>query len=174
MSDEIIQAAWLYHVGQLNQEQVSQHLGISRFRVLRLLAEAQELGLVRVSIEHETTQTLKLADELRTRFNLKEVQIAPDTGGSDTAARQSVGILAAGFLARIGRADHNRQVTIGVGWGRTVAAMADALTGLYNQHNKVADIDNWNYQQAKYITDKNDRLGNGFILRPIIDLQGNC
>ena len=132
MSDDIIQAAWLYHVGKMNQEQVSQHLGISRFRVLRMLAEAEELGLVRVSLEHETTQTLKLADEVRAKFDLKEVQVAPDTGGNEAATRHSVGILAAGFLARIGKAEAKKPVTIGVGWGRTVAAMADALTGLYN------------------------------------------
>jgi DNA-binding transcriptional regulator LsrR (DeoR family) len=136
MSDDIIQAAWLYHVGQMNQEQVSQHLGVSRFRVLRMLAEAQELGLVRISIEHKTTQTLKLADELRAKFDLTEVQVAPDTGGNEAAARQSVGILAAAFLSRIGRHDTKQElktpVTIGVGWGRTVAAMADALTGLKN------------------------------------------
>ncbi len=132
MNDDIIQAAWLYHVGQMNQEQVSQHLGISRFRVLRMLADAHELGLVRISIEHKTTQTLKLADDLRAKFGLKEVQVAPDTGGNDAAARQSVGILAAGFLSRIGKTDSKKPITIGVGWGRTVAAMADALTGLRN------------------------------------------
>ncbi|MFP5481197.1 MAG: sugar-binding domain-containing protein, partial [Alphaproteobacteria bacterium] len=37
--------------------------------------------------------------------------------------------MAAGWLARIGR---EGPVTIGVGWGRTMAAMADTLTGLRN------------------------------------------
>lgn len=128
-SDDLVQAAWLYHIGQMSQEEVSRRMGLSRFKVLRLLAEARDLGLVRISIAHETARTLALADRLAARFGLTEVQVAPDAGDSDEAARRSVGHLAAGWLSRIGR---DGAVTVGVGWGRTVAAMAEALTGLRN------------------------------------------
>ncbi|WP_102108978.1 sugar-binding transcriptional regulator [Oceaniglobus roseus] len=131
-TDDLVQTAWLYHVGGLSQEEVSRRLGISRFKVLRLLAEARETGLVRVSINHETTGTLALADRLAARFGLTEVQVAPMAGmpEGDAIARRAVGILSAGFLARIGRGD--AALTIGVGWGRTLAAAAEALTGLRN------------------------------------------
>lgn len=130
-TDDLLQAAWLYHIGRMSQEEVSQRLGISRFKVLRLLAEARDLGLVRVSIAHETAPTLALADQLAARFGLTEVRVAPMPGGSDDepTARRAVGILAAGFLARIGQ---DGPLSIGVGWGRTMAAMAQALTGLRN------------------------------------------
>lgn len=130
--DELAQVAWLYHVGGLSQEEVSRALGISRFRVLRMLAEARERGLVRIAIEHETVETLRLADTLCRRHGLTEVMVAPVPPGAPGAAyvRQAVGIVAAQFLARIGRGD--RPVTIGVGWGRSVAAMVDALSGLRN------------------------------------------
>lgn len=127
--DDLIQAAWLYHIGQMSQEEVSRRMGLSRFKVLRLLAEARELGLVRVSLEHEATRTLALADTLAARFGLTEVQVAPDSGDSDDAARRAVGHLAAGWLARVGR---EGPLVVGVGWGRTVAAMSEALTGLRN------------------------------------------
>lgn len=127
--DDLIQAAWLYHIGQMSQEEVSRRMGLSRFKVLRLLAEARELGLVRVSLEHEATRTLALADRLAARFGLTEVQVAPDCGESDDAARRAVGQLAAGWLARVGR---EGPLVVGVGWGRTVAAMSEALTGLRN------------------------------------------
>jgi DNA-binding transcriptional regulator LsrR (DeoR family) len=130
-NDDLVQVAWLYHVGRLSQEEVSKRLGISRFKVLRLLADARDQGLVRVSIAHETTSTLALADELAALFGLIEVRVAPMPGpvGDEAAARRAVGILAAGFVARIGRSG---AVHIGVGWGRTMAAMAQALTGLRN------------------------------------------
>ncbi|MFN3846900.1 MAG: sugar-binding transcriptional regulator, partial [Paracoccaceae bacterium] len=127
--EDLIQAAWLYHIGQMSQEEVSRRMGLSRFKVLRLLAEARDLGVVRISIEHETATTLALADRLTDRFHLTEAQIAPDAGDGDAAARRAVGQVAAGFLARIGR---EGRLTVGVGWGRTVAAMAEALTGLRN------------------------------------------
>ena len=44
ITDDVLHAAWLYHVGQMSQEEVSRTLGISRFKVLRLLAEAREVG----------------------------------------------------------------------------------------------------------------------------------
>jgi DNA-binding transcriptional regulator LsrR (DeoR family) len=130
-TDDLVQVAWLYHVGRLSQEEVSRRLGMSRFKVLRLLAEARDQGLVRVAVEHETTGTLALADRLAARCGLTEVRVAPMPGGTDdeAGARRAVGILAAGFLARIGR---DGPVTVGVGWGRTMAAMAQAVTGLRN------------------------------------------
>ncbi len=127
--DDLIQAAWLYYIGQMSQEEVSRRMGLSRFKVLRLLAEARDRGLVRISIEHETSRALSLADRLRDHFGLTEVQVAPDAGDDAAAARRAVGQLAAGYLSRIGR---DGAVTVGVGWGRTVAAMADAVTGLRN------------------------------------------
>jgi len=128
-NDDLVQVAWLYHVGRLSQEEVSRRLGISRFKVLRLLADARDQGLVRVSIAHETTGTLALADRLAHRFGLTEVRVAPIASADEAAARRAVGSLAAGFLARIGR---DGAVKIGVGWGRTMAAMAQAVTGLRN------------------------------------------
>lgn len=127
--DDLIQAAWLYHIGKMSQEEVSRRMGLSRFKVLRLLAEARDLGLVRVSLEHESVRTLAIADQIAARFDLTEVQVAPDAGDSDDAARRAVGQLAASWLARVGR---EGPLVVGVGWGRTVAAMSEALTGLRN------------------------------------------
>ena len=75
--DELAQAAWLYYVGNLSQQEVSDRLGISRFKVLRMLAEAREQGMVRISVEARTSRTLSLADQLARSFDLKEVQVAP-------------------------------------------------------------------------------------------------
>jgi DNA-binding transcriptional regulator LsrR (DeoR family) len=128
--EELLEVAWLYHVGQLSQEEVSRRLGVSRFKVLRLLAEARERGLVRVTIEHRTRATLELAERVASRWGLREVQVAPvPEGADDDHARRAVGIVAAGLLARLGSGGER---TIGLGWGRTVAAMADALVGLRN------------------------------------------
>ncbi|WP_374436688.1 sugar-binding transcriptional regulator [Tabrizicola sp.] len=128
-TDDMVQATWLYHVGQMSQEEVSRRMGLSRFKVLRLLQDARDLGLVRISIEHGTTGTLARADRLIQHFGLTEAMVAPNTGDDAAAGRRGVGQLAASWLARIGR---EGPVTIGVGWGRTMAAMADALTGLRN------------------------------------------
>ncbi|MBO6553286.1 MAG: sugar-binding transcriptional regulator [Roseitalea sp.] len=131
--DDIVQAAWLYHVGRLSQQEVSERLGISRFKVLRMLADAREQGMVRISIEHRTSRTLALADRLTERFGLREVLVAPVpvARDDDDYCRLAVGIMAAAYLARVGKGDAPQ--TIGVGWGRTLSSMADNLVGLTNR-----------------------------------------
>ena len=131
--DEIAQTAWLYYVGNLSQQEISKRMGVSRFKVLRMLADARERGLVRISIEHRTSTTLLLADRLAKAFDLREVQVAPQASfDDDTAGRRAVGILAAAYLARV--ASSQAPTTVGIGWGRTLSAMADSLTGVSNPH----------------------------------------
>ena len=131
--DSMAQVAWLYHVGNLSQQEISDKLGISRFKIVRLLADAKQLGVVRIAIEHNTTATLDLADQLTERFGLKEAQVAPAPQSNGNAeARRAVGIIAAAFLARVALA--NQPMTVGLGWGRTLGHMADNLVGVINPH----------------------------------------
>ncbi|MDD9717482.1 sugar-binding domain-containing protein [Dinoroseobacter sp. PD6] len=128
--DDIAQAAWLYYVGNLSQQEVSKRLGVSRFKVLRMLADARDQGLVRIAVEHRTSRALSLADRLVTAFGLQEVQVAPigADSGDEVLSRNAVAILASGYLSRIAASDS--QATIGLGWGRTLSAMADNVTGV--------------------------------------------
>ena len=129
--DSIAQVAWLYHIGNLSQQEISDKLGISRFKIVRLLAEAKQLGVVRIAIEHNSTSTLELADRLTERFRLREAQVAPVLhSNGDAEARRAVGIVAAAFLARIALV--NQPMTVGLGWGRTLGHMADNLIGVSN------------------------------------------
>ena len=50
--EQTVRAAWLYHVAGNTQEQTADLLGTSRVKVNRLLAEAREAGIVKISIEH--------------------------------------------------------------------------------------------------------------------------
>ena len=128
-NDLCVRAAWLYHLHGMSQQEVGAALGLSRFQVNRLLSDARDAGIIRVSLAHEMTETLELADALQARWGLQEVIVAPlpDKAMSADAdhARRAVGIVAAGFLQRICRAGNVS--SIGVGWGRTLAAMVEAL-----------------------------------------------
>ena len=139
MDDDIrIRAAWLYHVGGLSQDEVGQRLGLSRFKVLRLLSDARAAGEVVVSLDHRSTGTLALAETLRERFGLSDVLIAPEPGGTDpAAARRAVGMVAARWFSCV---VGTGPLTVGVGWGRTLSAMADALTGLHNPELRVVSL----------------------------------
>jgi DNA-binding transcriptional regulator LsrR (DeoR family) len=132
--DLLVQVAWLYYVGDRNQEEIAQAVGLSRFKITRLLAKARERGLVKISIEHRSTDTLALADAVSDRFALAECIVTPRLGQAAVSpeaegrARRAVGIASAHYLAR--RLQPPEPITIGVGWGRTLGSMVDALTGI--------------------------------------------
>jgi len=141
-NDLRVRAAWLYHLRGMSQHEVGEVLGLSRFQVNRLLSDARDAGIVRVSLVHEMTQTLELADALQARWGLHEVIVAPLPDATAWAeadhARRAVGVVAAGFLQRICRA--GKVESIGVGWGRTLAAMVEAVNDTHHPGLRVISL----------------------------------
>lgn len=129
--DLLVQLAWLYYVGNLNQEEIALRLGVSRFKITRLLGRAREIGVVRISIDHATVATLELGEAVARRFGLIECLVTPplgrldDRGSEEAAARRAVGIAAAAFLGR--RLEETERLVVGLAWGRTIAALVDAM-----------------------------------------------
>lgn len=114
---DMIQAAKLYYYGNMSQEAIAELLHISRPKVSRLLAEARQLNIVKISI-HETNLSFQRNEEtLKEHFNLKYVCIVP-SGNNEDIAKQNVGKAAADFLNEHIN-DHSR---IGLSWGTTLAA----------------------------------------------------
>jgi len=135
--DLMVQVAWLYYVGGNSQEDIARKLGVSRFKITRILAQAREAQIVKISIEHATADTLALADRFERAFGLGEVIVTPsvDPGSRaeegdtpDSVARRGVAIAASRLVSR--RLQTEGPVTVGVGWGRSLAAFADAFSGV--------------------------------------------
>lgn len=143
--DLLVQLAWLYYVGNKNQEEIAKQLGLSRFKINRMLARAREKGLVKIAIQHETAQSLEIAGAIQTAFGLSECIVTPALGDGDgdieaneANARRAVGIAASAFLERRLRAPE--PVTIGLAWGRTIAAMVDELPKLSKTNLKIVSL----------------------------------
>jgi len=132
--DLMVRAAWLYYVHGKGQEEVARNLKVSRFKVTRLLAQAREAGIVKISIQHETGETLALGDWLAARYGLTECVLTPyfedevaslADEAADRLARRSVAIAAANYLNRC--LQQAGPLTVGLGSGRTMTALADAF-----------------------------------------------
>lgn len=143
--DLLVQLAWLYYVAEKNQEEIADELGLSRFKINRMLAKAREKGLVKVTIQHETASTLDLAGKLQAAYGLDECIVTPGLGTGTTdvetqgaRARRAVGIAAAAFLAR--RLSAPQPITVGLAWGRTIAAMVEELPKLSKPDLKVVSL----------------------------------
>jgi DNA-binding transcriptional regulator LsrR (DeoR family) len=121
----MIKTAKLYYYGHMTQEEISQMLDISRPKVARLLAEAERLGIVQVTVNDPYFNREEAAELLRSHLGLKQVVIVPSGSGLKDA-KDNIG--------RAGSELLNRQLTdtikIGISWGTTVNAFVSQFQPL--------------------------------------------
>jgi len=140
--DLAVRAAWLSYIGGYSQEQIAKRLSVSRIKAHRLILSALDRGMIKVSIEHKLSDLADLEERLIKRYGLNKCLLAPrmSNGSSLQNAEWTVlGMIGAKFLHR--QLLSNKTCTIGVGWGRTLAAVAEQLQqASYKQHRLVALI----------------------------------
>ncbi len=149
-ADIMVRTAWLYHVGGMTQEEVARRLGLHRTRVVRLLGEARERGLVSVTINHETVRDLDVEDDIARRYGLDFCLATPAMGFTDASdeprlvaaqemiARRAVGGAAANLLK--GKLAGDAPLTVGVSWGRTLEQMTLHLSGVRNPRARFVSL----------------------------------
>lgn len=118
--------AWLYYEAQLTQAKISADLQIPPAKVQRLIARARRDGLVRILIEGDLAGCAALERELSVRRGLRFCRVVPAIAGQPVFS--SLGRAAASYLVRV--IETRRHRTIGVGHGRTLAAMVDHMPHL--------------------------------------------
>lgn len=121
-ADQIIhKAAWLYYTHGLRQDEVARRLDISRASVAMYLRKARESGIVTITTSTRLFNADVLARQLEDRFGLEAVWVvAPSEQQAAVGGVPSVAATAFLELARSGD-------RIGVAWGKTVYAIADAM-----------------------------------------------
>ncbi len=122
VADAKVRAAWLYYVEGLTQEQIADHLGLSRIKVIRMLAAARSEGLIKIRIEARSARQVGLERGLAAAFGLQEAIVVP-------AARDAASISAmVGHAAGLWLSDKLKDnVSLAVGWGQT---LHQALRGI--------------------------------------------
>ena len=136
--DLMVRAAWLSYVAERTQNEIATILGVSRVKVARLIADAKASGIVTIDIDHRLSSMCELEEALRTRFNLRFCYVTPAMGSDvlpglvvpedrNGLARRSVGMAAARTLRSLLAQNQNAETVIGLAWGRTISAMADAF-----------------------------------------------
>ncbi|MFC6487788.1 sugar-binding transcriptional regulator [Nitratireductor sp. GCM10026969] len=121
--DIVVEAAWLYYHDGLNQTEVAEKLGVSRATVVNYLQEAREKGFIRTTLSHDVFLGHRHGIELQSRFALEAAYILPDADDGDGEAFSRVARGAANWLPTLLAPGD----VIGVAWGQTVYAMADAV-----------------------------------------------
>jgi DNA-binding transcriptional regulator LsrR (DeoR family) len=81
----MIKAAWYYFLEDKTQQKISELLGISRMRVIRLLEKARQTGLVQFKIRTEYAQRMNIERELIESYRLKDAFVIPAQEGAGIA-----------------------------------------------------------------------------------------
>lgn len=123
----MVRIAQMYYRMNLSQEQIGERLGLSRFRVGRLLDRALREEIVRIEVVHPDARLVDLEDALVERFGLRaaavaDVPIVTSGEAADDLARDAVAEAAVELLAA-----QRPTGVIAVSWGRTMLALARRL-----------------------------------------------
>lgn len=75
-------AAWYYYFQDMTQQQISDRLGISRIRVIRLLERARQTGMIQFSLRRGNEERLQIEKKLMETFGLEDVFVVPSPADS--------------------------------------------------------------------------------------------
>ncbi|CAA9212374.1 MAG: hypothetical protein AVDCRST_MAG04-176, partial [uncultured Acetobacteraceae bacterium] len=109
-----------------SKSEIANELGLSRFKVARLLHEARSTGLVRIEFTYRGEIDLALSERLRTEYGLRRCVVVDSPEDDGSLLRTNVGRAAAGLLAEIVTPDD----VLGLAWARSLMAMRTALQEL--------------------------------------------
>jgi DNA-binding transcriptional regulator LsrR (DeoR family) len=114
----------LYYEENLNQDAIMEKLQLSRAKVSRLLKEARDRGIVKITVSPPPEIHPDLEVRLENRFGLKEVIVVEvsNPNSADVVARE-LGVVAANYIQRILK---NGDV-LGISWGTTMNYLASAM-----------------------------------------------
>lgn len=128
----------MFRVAELHFEQrrsnleIASDLGISRFRVARLLEQAVDLGVVSIKIDYPAAVDAALSDALVEKFTLTGASVLA-RGTDDSVYDHSVAALAIAHLSGL----LNNGDRLGLVWGRTLDFLAQTGSHLLHQLPRV-------------------------------------
>jgi DNA-binding transcriptional regulator LsrR (DeoR family) len=115
-----------YYVDNRSKVQIADELGMTRFKVARLLKLARTSGIVTITVVEAGSLELDLSEQLCRRFGLRHAVVVNTPRGNDVKTRDQIGAVAADLLSEITTPDD----VLGIGWARVVLAMATKLRDL--------------------------------------------
>lgn len=119
----LLRVARMYYVQSETMDAIAHQLGVSRSTVSRLLKEAKERGLVRVTIADPNRPMSRIAEIFRKSFRVQAHLVNVRPGSSSMLRLEQVAKVAARLLDESVTNDD----VVGVAWGITVSAVAQQV-----------------------------------------------
>ncbi len=120
----LAQVASLYFEQNLKQDEIARRIGYSRSMVSRLMAEAQEKGIVEVRINYPVLRCLDLEEALQQALNLRIVRVLSRGTTGQSQMLRKLGAMAARLVEELVSQGAKK---IGVAWGNALWETISAL-----------------------------------------------
>jgi DNA-binding transcriptional regulator LsrR (DeoR family) len=115
-----------YYFDGESKSDIADQLGLSRFKVARLLEQARATGLVRIELDYRGELDLDLSVRLAQSYGLRHCVVIDSPEDDDALLRTNLGRAAARLLTEIVHADD----VLGLAWARSLMAMRTSLSRL--------------------------------------------
>lgn len=133
----VTKVARLYHAHGLRQTEIAERLQISQSRVSRLLAQAEDAGIVRTVVAVPRHINANLEERVEQRYGLREAHVIDVVGDDESEINRDLGYALASILndARI------EAPTVGfTSWSRTLRLMVQVLAPLSSGTERVVEM----------------------------------
>jgi len=127
--DLILRVAWLYHVEGLTQTDIADALDMPRSKVIKLLRDGFDSGVVSIQLSDERFNCLKIEADLKRELGLKDAYVIPAPQDADRLTNL-LGWAAASYLPKVLRDG----MTLGTAWGATLLETAKQFRDLPREH----------------------------------------
>ena len=133
---QLSNVALLYYGEGMTQGEIAKRMKVSRATIVNMLRESRELGIVDIRVDGRILTGSRLARNLRDRFGVEDVYVSQTSAfGENVSRNESFGqlarVAAAAILDVVETGD-----TVGVAWGETIMAVANAMP-----RSPVADVE---------------------------------
>ena len=115
--------AWLYFMEGLTQDAVAARVGLTRQRVLKIIATARQDGTVQVRVTTNLSKCIALERQIEARFGIGECIVIPAPGEE----AELTGLLGSRAGAYVSDALRDG-TTIGLGWGQTLQSSLSSIS----------------------------------------------
>ncbi len=115
-----------YYLEGASKVEIADELGLSRYKVARLLEHARATGLVRIELQAPGAINLDLSVRLRAAYRLHHCVVLDTADDDDELVRAGLGRVTAQLLAEIVEPGD----VLGLSWARSLMAMRGSLSQL--------------------------------------------
>ncbi len=135
--DDAARAGWLYYVAGRTQDEIAAAMGISRQSAQRLVSLSVAEKLIKVRLDHPIAVCMELAEAVKQKYGLRQVEIVPTDPGSDAAP---TGVAEAGAAELERWLKQPEPLIIAMGTGRTLRAAVDQLSPMECPQHRIVSL----------------------------------